>query len=319
MVNQQLALVSTELKRYHQDPSPNKVFDIQFILNNQSLQEILTCLGIYIDDNGQVAHVENDNENMMMGITGFGMPPNSGLGMDYGVGGGSGGVGGGVNSMLMMNDPSMNVQQRMAMQTQMEFLRGPPPGMNNMMGPMGGPSGTGRMYGGNMMPPYARNPRMGMGMPNVNNGGGGSGGGGGFNSFDNNGGGNKNGGMMDPNYCGSNNPFSNNFMPNGNNFGNQQMNRGNRNQNRQGGGGNSMNNGNNRNSNNQNRRMYKQNRRGGGGGGNMQSGNDKSNSGGGGMADNYNLAPSAGGNASSSSNTSKNVNTVDDVEESWDD
>ncbi|XP_055922112.1 protein suppressor of sable isoform X2 [Eupeodes corollae] len=294
MVNQQLALVSTELKRYHQDPSPNKVFDIQFILNNQNLQEILTCLGIYIDDNGQVAHVDNDNDdnNMMMGSgSGMNMGPNPA--MDYG---------GGVNSMMMMNDPSMNVQQRMAMQSQMEFLRGPPPNIINMIGPMGGGGGGGQgLYGGpgNMMPPYGRNPRIGMGMAPGNSGVG-------FNPFagnpaDNNGG----GGMIDPNYCGSNNPFSNNFGPNGGNFNNQQMSRGNRNQNRQGGG--MMNNGNMR---NQNRR-FKQNRRGGGGG---NSGSDvnmcKSGSGGG--IDIHDQTPIT---ITAATNTSAG----DDVEESWDD
>lgn len=64
MVNQQLALVSTELKKFHQDPSPNKIFDISFIVSNQTLQQILTNLGIFIDDNGEVAHIENDNEEL---------------------------------------------------------------------------------------------------------------------------------------------------------------------------------------------------------------------------------------------------------------
>uniref|UniRef100_A0A1I8PKI5 C3H1-type domain-containing protein n=1 Tax=Stomoxys calcitrans TaxID=35570 RepID=A0A1I8PKI5_STOCA len=62
MVNQQLALVSTELKKFHQDPSPNKIFDISFIVNNQTLQQILTNLGIFIDDNGEVAHLESDGD-----------------------------------------------------------------------------------------------------------------------------------------------------------------------------------------------------------------------------------------------------------------
>ncbi|XP_055857785.1 protein suppressor of sable isoform X2 [Episyrphus balteatus] len=311
MVNQQLALVSTELKRYHQDPSANKVFDIQFIVNNQSLQEILTCLGIYIDDNGQVAHVENDNDNMMMGGGGMGMGP----GMDYGSA---------ANQMMMMNDSNLNVQQRMAMQNQMEFLRGPPPNMNNMMGPMGpgggGPGGQG-MYGGpgNMMPPYGRNPRMGMGIPPGNGGVGGGGGGTGgvgFNPFagnpgDNNGSGG--GGLMDPNYCGPNNPYSNNFVPNGGNFGNQQMNRGNnRNQNRQGGGGMMMNNGNNRNQNSQNRRMFDKNRRGGGG--NRVGGMGKSNSLGG--ADPH--VPTLEINTNTTG-VNQSANAADDVEESWDD
>lgn len=63
MVNQQLALVSTELKKFHQDPSPNKIFDISFIVSNTTLQQILTNLGIYIDDNGEVVRVDTESDD----------------------------------------------------------------------------------------------------------------------------------------------------------------------------------------------------------------------------------------------------------------
>lgn len=53
MVNQQLAIVSTELKKFHADTSPNKIFDLQFIIQNQVLQNVLTNLGIYINDMGE--------------------------------------------------------------------------------------------------------------------------------------------------------------------------------------------------------------------------------------------------------------------------
>lgn len=53
MVNQQLAIVSTELKKFHADPSENKVFDLKFILQNPLLQEVLTNLGIFISDDGE--------------------------------------------------------------------------------------------------------------------------------------------------------------------------------------------------------------------------------------------------------------------------
>lgn len=67
MVNQQLALVSTELKKFHKDTTPNKIFDMSFILNNQTLQQMLTNLLIFIDDDGQIHRIEQDrNETNMM-------------------------------------------------------------------------------------------------------------------------------------------------------------------------------------------------------------------------------------------------------------
>lgn len=62
MVNQQLALVSTELKKFHKDTTPNKIFDMSFILNNQTLQQMLTNLLIFIDDDGQIHRLEQDPE-----------------------------------------------------------------------------------------------------------------------------------------------------------------------------------------------------------------------------------------------------------------
>lgn len=52
MVNQQLAIVSAELKKFHQDQSVDKTFDLTFANQNQLLQQVLTNLGIYIDENG---------------------------------------------------------------------------------------------------------------------------------------------------------------------------------------------------------------------------------------------------------------------------
>lgn len=63
MVNQQLAIVSTELKKFHADPSENKIFDLSFILQNQLLQEVLTNLGIYISDDGEFVQLDQLNSN----------------------------------------------------------------------------------------------------------------------------------------------------------------------------------------------------------------------------------------------------------------
>ncbi|XP_046801913.1 protein suppressor of sable [Lucilia cuprina] len=113
MVNQQLALVSTELKKFHQDPSPNKIFDISFIVNNQTLQQILTNLGIYIDDNGEVAHIDNDNEELM----------DSGSDMM-----GAGNLKSNIN-LPNMSQPPPNVGPGGMQQNNpaLDFLRAPPP------------------------------------------------------------------------------------------------------------------------------------------------------------------------------------------------
>ncbi|KAM7346382.1 suppressor of sable RNA-binding protein isoform 1-T4 [Cochliomyia hominivorax] len=128
MVNQQLALVSTELKKFHQDPSPNKIFDISFIVNNQTLQQILTNLGIFIDDNGEVAHIDNDNEELSDNMRGQDI--------------------GGVNLKSNINLPNLsqpppNVNGPMQQNNPaMDFLRAPPPNLVNQgpppiaLGPM---------------------------------------------------------------------------------------------------------------------------------------------------------------------------------------
>lgn len=58
-VNQQLALLSAELKKFNADPSPDKVFDLTYVTSNPSLQNILTSLGVYMDENGFFCQVED--------------------------------------------------------------------------------------------------------------------------------------------------------------------------------------------------------------------------------------------------------------------
>ncbi|XP_061392526.1 protein suppressor of sable [Musca vetustissima] len=186
MVNQQLALVSTELKKFHQDPSPNKIFDISFIVNNQTLQQILTNLGIYIDDNGEVAHIEGDGDEMMNG------------GGDSS--GGPQDLPGNLKSNITLpnlSQPPPNAAAAAAignqMNTSLDFLRAPPPNMvpqgtppNMALGPMfqrppmafARPSLLGLPPGqGNPMNPF-NNPMNNMNMninPNFIGGGGGPG------------------------------------------------------------------------------------------------------------------------------------------------
>lgn len=58
-VNQQLALLSAELKKFNADPSPDKVFDLTYVTHNPTLQNILTNLGVYMDENGYFCRVED--------------------------------------------------------------------------------------------------------------------------------------------------------------------------------------------------------------------------------------------------------------------
>lgn len=61
IVNQQMAFVSTELKKFHADPSENKIFDLKFINQNPLLQEVLTNLGIFISDDGEFVQLDQQS------------------------------------------------------------------------------------------------------------------------------------------------------------------------------------------------------------------------------------------------------------------
>jgi hypothetical protein len=81
MVNQQLALLSMEMKKFHQDSNPDKVFDLSCVVTNNVLQDVLLNLGIYIDDSGNFIEVSDDDSNNgsknQIGL----VPPPSMLGM----------------------------------------------------------------------------------------------------------------------------------------------------------------------------------------------------------------------------------------------
>lgn len=151
MVNQQLALVSTELRKFHHDPSPNKIFDIQFIVSNQNLQQILTNLGVYIDGNGDVISVESGSEASTYPVNQHMQPPPF---MNYRDG---------PRQQMVMNNGVGNMQPQ-----------GPPMPIKNM-NMMGGPAndfGQRNMYnarGNGILPPpgrgigYFRNNNIGQG------------------------------------------------------------------------------------------------------------------------------------------------------------
>ncbi|EDW43725.1 GM19080 [Drosophila sechellia] len=151
MVNQQLALVFTELKKFHHLPNDApKIFDVSFIVNNTTLQQIFAKLFIFVDDNGEVVQIpEEPNGN--------GAALGSGGDSGGGVGGGGGGVGGGGVVLPNLSQPPPNLSQ---------MLRLPPPNirMLRMSGMM--------MQMGNVGPPFNQPPPRGglMGMPPNGNG-----------------------------------------------------------------------------------------------------------------------------------------------------
>lgn len=80
MVNQQMAIVAAELRKFHNDTSANKVFDLTFVRQNQLLQQVLTQLGTYIDENGHFVKVDvppiaSDSSQHRQMFEDFGAPP----------------------------------------------------------------------------------------------------------------------------------------------------------------------------------------------------------------------------------------------------
>ncbi|XP_055676798.1 protein suppressor of sable isoform X2 [Lutzomyia longipalpis] len=74
MVNQQLALLSAELKRFAADTTPSKVFDMTVVTHNPTLQHILLQLGIRLSENGQFTLVE-ENQQQSQSMMDWMQPP----------------------------------------------------------------------------------------------------------------------------------------------------------------------------------------------------------------------------------------------------
>uniref|UniRef100_A0A336MGV0 CSON015078 protein n=1 Tax=Culicoides sonorensis TaxID=179676 RepID=A0A336MGV0_CULSO len=58
-VNQTLARLSGEIKKFNADPSSDKVFDLTFVTSDPILQHILNNLGVYMNENGHFCHVDD--------------------------------------------------------------------------------------------------------------------------------------------------------------------------------------------------------------------------------------------------------------------
>ncbi|XP_068159808.1 LOW QUALITY PROTEIN: protein suppressor of sable [Drosophila tropicalis] len=195
LVNQQLALVFTELKKFHQQEGNNKIFDLNFVVNNSTLQQIFAKLYIYIDDMGQVVQLPEDlpTQGMSSGaaassliLPNLSQPP--------------------PNMVQMLRQPPPNIcgnapggglMMQMGMPPPTVVFNQPPPSRPRLLG-MGPGGGNGGGGGGGGMPLGNNNNNLfnpfsgggggnggNMGMPFMNNGGGGMP----YKNFNNNGGG----------------------------------------------------------------------------------------------------------------------------------
>lgn len=139
MANQQLAHLSGMLKKFHADATPNKVFDLNVVTQNAVLGQVLTNLGIYIDENGQFVKFTQESPQpppLMQQQSQLGNNMDFGLGMNQ-IGGVNMGMGDMMNLPVMgmggnvlnqdFNPPPMGMMQQQP----------PPNTMNRFMGPAG--------------------------------------------------------------------------------------------------------------------------------------------------------------------------------------
>lgn len=126
MANQQLAHLSGVLKKFHSDVSLNKIFDLSVIMQNPILGQVLTNLGVYVDENGQFVKFTQTNQQ----------PPMQPLGNNMNQ---IGGVNMGMSEL--MNLPAMGMMGQDFNQPQMGMLQQQPQpnAMTRFMGPAGMP------------------------------------------------------------------------------------------------------------------------------------------------------------------------------------
>lgn len=136
MANQQVAHLNGVMKKFHSDWTPNKVFDLSIVMQNPALGQVLTNLGIYIDENGQFVKFTQTNPQPPP-LMQQQQPPQLGNNMDFGGMNQIGGVNMGMG-VDMMNMPAMVGGQDFN-QPQMGMLQQqqPPNTMGRFMGPVG--------------------------------------------------------------------------------------------------------------------------------------------------------------------------------------
>ena len=59
VVNEVLAELSKQLKLFHADPSPNKIFDSSFVTQRPKLQQILIGLGVFVNADGEFEEIKD--------------------------------------------------------------------------------------------------------------------------------------------------------------------------------------------------------------------------------------------------------------------
>ncbi|XP_037035416.1 protein suppressor of sable-like isoform X2 [Bradysia coprophila] len=135
MANQQLAHLSGVLKKFHVDWTPNKVFDLSIVMQNPLLGQVLTNLGIYVDENGQFVKFTQTNaqppplmqQSQLGNNMDFGMNPIGGANMGMGVDMMNLPVMGMVGGVQDFNQPQMSMLQQQP----------PPNTIARFMGPAG--------------------------------------------------------------------------------------------------------------------------------------------------------------------------------------
>lgn len=136
MANQQLAHLSGILKKFHADCQPNKVFDLSIIMQNPVLGQVLTNLGIYIDENGQFVKFTQTSPQPPP------LMPQLGNNMDFGgmnqIGGVNMGMGADMMNLPVMGMGSSVLGQDFNQPPMGMLQQQPPNAMGRFMGPGAG-------------------------------------------------------------------------------------------------------------------------------------------------------------------------------------
>lgn len=82
-VNQTLARLSGEIKKFHQDPAVDKVFDLTFITSDPYIPVIMNNLGVYLNENGYFCHVDDTPTKPAPMLPNLSQPPPGTLPMNH--------------------------------------------------------------------------------------------------------------------------------------------------------------------------------------------------------------------------------------------
>ncbi|XP_063705449.1 protein suppressor of sable [Culicoides brevitarsis] len=85
-VNQTLARLSGEIKKFHQDPASDKVFDLSLVAADPIIQHILNNLGVYLNEHGYFCHVDDTPKQPPPILPNLSQPPPGTLPMNLPAG-----------------------------------------------------------------------------------------------------------------------------------------------------------------------------------------------------------------------------------------